>query len=153
MDDLLTIPDVDQLASIAFRLVVASVLGAIIGLEREWEGKAAGLRTHTTVALGSAAFVLIVIESGAGADPVSRVIQGIAAGIGFIGAGTILKRRQEEHIQGLTTAATIWLAAAVGVAAGSGQLAVAVVCIGCALIILTAFDRVDRWLARKRKQG
>jgi putative Mg2+ transporter-C (MgtC) family protein len=152
MDDVLTTPDVDQLLRIALRLVNSAMLGAVIGLEREWEGKAAGLRTHTTVALGAAAFVLGVIESGAGPDAVSRAIQGIAAGIGFIGAGTILKRSEEDDIQGLTTAATIWLTAAVGVAAGTGQVGLAIICVGCALVILTAFDRVDRWLSQKRKK-
>ena len=153
MDELFTLPDVEQLTRITFRLATAAVLGAVIGFEREWERKAAGLRTHTTVALGSAAFVLIVLETAAGADPLSRAIQGIAAGIGFIGAGTILKRDHEEDIQGLTTAATIWLTAAVGVAAGAGQHTVAVVCVVSAWLILTALTRVDIWLARKRDKA
>jgi putative Mg2+ transporter-C (MgtC) family protein len=151
MDELLTIPDSATLTRLSFRLMTAAILGAVIGVEREWMGKAAGLRTHTTVALASAAFVLVVLESGADGDSLSRAIQGIAAGIGFIGAGTILKKTNEEDIQGLTTAATIWLTAAIGVAAGAGKITLAALCVACALIVLTLFDRVDRWMAKKRR--
>jgi putative Mg2+ transporter-C (MgtC) family protein len=151
MDDLLTLPDAATLTRLSLRLSIAAVLGAVIGLEREWVGKAAGLRTHTTVALASAAFVLVVLESSADGEALSRVIQGVAAGIGFIGAGTILKKTNEEDIQGLTTAATIWLTAAVGVAAGAGKITLAALSVACALVVLTAFDRVDRWVASKRE--
>jgi putative Mg2+ transporter-C (MgtC) family protein len=106
-----------------------------------------------TVALGAAAFVLIALESGGGSEALSRVIQGIAAGIGFIGAGTILKRTaSEEDIQGLTTAATIWLTAAIGVAAGAGLGWLAVISVACAWLILTIMSTVARWL-RRNGQG
>lgn len=149
MDELLTLPDTVTVTRLSFRLMTAAVLGALIGIEREWRGKAAGLRTHTTVALAAAAFVLAVLESGADGDSLSRAIQGIAAGIGFIGAGTILKKTNEEDIQGLTTAATIWLTAAIGVAAGAGKMTLAVLCVACALIVLRVFDGVGRWLEKR----
>ena len=148
--DELTLPEAAQFLRISIRLGVAALLGAVIGIEREWVGKAAGLRTHTAVALGAAAFVLIVVESGAGGDAVSRAIQGIAAGIGFIGAGTILKKSSEEDIQGLTTAATIWLTAAVGAAAGAGQTSLATATVVCAWLVLTVLSVVNRWLRRIR---
>lgn len=87
----LGLPDAAYLIRIASRLGVAALLGGLIGAERERVGKAAGLRTHMTVALGSAAFVLVVVENSAEAGELSRAIQGVAAGIGFIGAGSILK--------------------------------------------------------------
>jgi putative Mg2+ transporter-C (MgtC) family protein len=102
------------------------------------------------VALGAAMFVLVPIEAGVGGGDLTRVIQGIATGIGFIGAGTILKRADREEIQGLTTAATIWLTGAVGIAAGAGLIWLAAVCVGSAWVILSILARVDRWLQRKR---
>jgi putative Mg2+ transporter-C (MgtC) family protein len=149
MDDLLSVPDAAYLARVTFRLGTAAVLGGLIGAEREYFGKAAGLRTHMTVALGCAAFVLIAIESGSDNSDLSRAIQGIAAGIGFIGAGAILKRTDEEDIQGLTTAATIWLTAAVGVAAGAGRVWLALISVVSAFLILTIMHGVGRWLHRK----
>ena len=138
------------LAYVASRLGIAALLGGLIGIEREWMGKAAGLRTHMTVALGCAAFMLVAIESSTDQGSTSRAIQGIAAGIGFIGAGTILKRSEEEDIKGLTTAATIWLTAAVGAAAGAGHGWISCVAVAIAFLILSIFSGIDRWLARKR---
>ncbi len=131
MDALLTelnagFPDADQMARLLIRLSVAMVLGAIIGFQREQYGKPAGLRTHILVSMGSALFVIAAAESGMSSEGVSRVIQGLAAGIGFIGAGAILKLSQHREIQGLTTAASIWATAAVGVAVGLGLLGLAV---------------------------
>lgn len=140
--------DAAHVGEIARRIGSAAILGALIGIEREWAKKAAGLRTHATVALAAAAFTLIVIESGGGTDAVSRVIQGIAAGVGFLGAGTILKRSSEQDIQGLTTAATIWLTAAVGVAAGSGHVAIGLMCVIGAWLILTILAGVERVMKR-----
>src|SRR6476661_3028298 len=101
------LPDAQGAARILVRLLAAVVFGAIIGVEREHVGKAAGLRTHLLVALGSAVFVLAPIEAGMASTDVSRIVQGLAAGIGFIGAGTILKLTDEREIRGLTTAASI----------------------------------------------
>ena len=104
------------------RLGLAALLGAVLGLQRERVHSTAGLRTHMLVSLGAAFFVLAAIESGATAPDVSRVIQGIVAGIGFLGAGTILKIGDRAQVHGLTTAASIWLTAAVGTGAGLGHI-------------------------------
>ena len=122
VDDLFHLPDVEQMLRVFVRLILAALLGGLLGAERQRAGKAAGLRTHMLVALGAAVFVLFPTEAGMGMADLSRVIQGVATGIGFIGAGTILKRTDPEEIQGLTTAANIWLTAAVGLAVGAGQL-------------------------------
>lgn len=107
-------------------LLVSVLLGAIVGLERQLRGHGAGLRTHIMVSLASAIFVLITrsITAETPAE-MTRVIQGIAAGVGFIGAGTILKLSSEHEVLGLTTASTIWLAAAVGTASGLTEYFVA----------------------------
>src|SRR3954463_13954404 len=100
------------------RLSVAILLGGVIGLEREWKGHWAGLRTHILVAIGCAIFIIAGMDIvGRESEAVTRVIQGIASGIGFLGAGTILKLDQKEQIKGLTTASSIWLPAALGGAA------------------------------------
>jgi putative Mg2+ transporter-C (MgtC) family protein len=96
------------------RLVTAMIFGGIIGFEREAEHKAAGLRTHMLVAIGATLFVLVPLQAGVQLDPLMRVIQGLTTGIGFVGAGTILKLPQEHRIQGLTTAATLWATAGHG---------------------------------------
>jgi putative Mg2+ transporter-C (MgtC) family protein len=133
-----------ELSRVAWRLGCAVFLGSLIGIEREWMRKAAGLRTHATVALASATFVLVLIESGATASDVSPVVQGIAAGVGFLGAGTILKGDSAQTIQGLTTAATIWLTAAVGASAGAGHIDLAVISVIAALLTLSIFALVER---------
>jgi putative Mg2+ transporter-C (MgtC) family protein len=138
-----------ELVEIIWRLGGAALLGALIGIEREWSRKPAGLRTHATVALASAAFVLVVVNSSDADADVSRVIQGVAAGIGFLGAGTILKKTSESDIQGLTTAATIWLTAAVGVAAGAGHMAIAATCVAAAWLILTVLTLLERAVRRR----
>jgi putative Mg2+ transporter-C (MgtC) family protein len=123
------VPDVSQFVRVTLRLVLAALIAGVIGWEREGGGKAAGLRTHMLVSLGAALFVISALESGAKAEDVTRVAQGVAAGIGFIGGGVILKLTEERRVRGLTTAATIWLAAALGVTAGLGRAGAAL--IGC----------------------
>jgi putative Mg2+ transporter-C (MgtC) family protein len=147
---LLGLPNLAELGRVTLRLVVAAVLGGLIGAEREWVGKAAGLRTHMMVSLGAALFVLVPIETGIGEGDMTRVIQGIATGIGFIGAGTILKRADANQIQGLTTAATIWVTGAVGIAVGAGQMWLGIVCAISAWVILYILTGLDRWLDRGR---
>lgn len=148
-DTWLGLTDAAVLGRVAWRLGAAALLGGLIGIEREWAKKAAGLRTHMTVSLACAAFVLTEIESGGAHEDVSRVIQGIAAGIGFLGAGTILKKQNEEEIQGLTTAATIFLTAAVGVATGAGHVAIAGLCVIGAWLILTLLAGVAKLVKRR----
>src|SRR5687767_15486852 len=150
MDPIFTVPDAQFLWHVVSRLGAAALLGGLIGIEREWMGKAAGLRTHMTVALGCAAFMLVALESSNDAGNISRAIQGIAAGIGFIGAGTILKRTEEDDIKGLTTAATVWLTAAVGAAAGAGHGWLGLVGVLIAFLILSILSGVDNWLAKRR---
>lgn len=127
-------PGARQLADITIRLVAAVLLGAIVGWERERMGKSAGLRTHMLVSLGTALFVIACANSGMTSDGISRVVQGLTTGIGFIGGGAILKLASEREIHGLTTAAGIWMTAAIGVTVGLGQLGLALL----ATIITTA---------------
>jgi putative Mg2+ transporter-C (MgtC) family protein len=137
------VPDIAELLRIVIRLLGAVLLAGVVGFERERTGKAAGLRTHMLVALGSALFVIAALESGLTNDETSRVVQGVVAGIGFIGAGAILKRTDEGEIQGLTTAAGIWMTAAVGVAAGLGSLGVAAIGVAFAWVILAILSRIE----------
>jgi putative Mg2+ transporter-C (MgtC) family protein len=110
-----------QAVQLALRLVVAAVLGGLIGRNRERAGKAAGVRTHLLVSVGAAAFVAVPQQAGATAADVTRILQGLVAGIGFLGAGCIWKDDTEGRVEGLTTAAGLWLTAAVGAAAGMGR--------------------------------
>lgn len=131
------VPGVYELLMVSFRLGLAAVLGAIPGLQRERSGRAAGLRTHMMVAVGAALFVMAAQEAGASIDATTRVIQGLATGIGFVGAGAILKSREHHEIRGLTTAASIWLTAGIGTAAGLGRIWLPVLGTALALVILS----------------
>jgi len=113
---------------IILRFLLAAGLGAGIGYQRERAGKAAGLRTHILVSSGAALFTLVSIYgfSGAVVD-ISRVAAGVVVGIGFIGAGVILRGQREKEVAGLTTAATIWITAAVGLAVGAGMYWISVI--------------------------
>ncbi|HEY9572507.1 MAG TPA: MgtC/SapB family protein [Pusillimonas sp.] len=137
------IPDAEQATRIVLRLAMAILLGAAIGYERESQGKAAGLRTHMLVSLGAAIFVLVPLQSGMQVADASRVLQGVIAGIGFLGAGAIMKQSNKNQIKGLTTAAGIWVAAAVGIAAGMGREATAVASTLAALFILAIVKRIE----------
>ncbi len=128
--------DPSDITRVCVRLFVATVLGAVLGFERESVGAPAGLRTHMLVSLGSALFILVPLQAGMSLEDMSRVLQGVTAGIGFLGAGAIIKL-QNEGIKGLTTAAGIWLTAAVGVAAGMGLEATAVLSAMFGLVILS----------------
>ena len=115
------------------RLLLAAALGAISGYQRERAGKPAGLRTHTLICIGAALFTIASLYGFGGADP-ARIAAGIVTGIGFLGAGAIIRTR--EHIVGLTTAASIWAVAAIGLAAGAGLYLTSVVTTAVILIIL-----------------
>jgi putative Mg2+ transporter-C (MgtC) family protein len=132
------------------RLLIAAILGAAMGLTRQHLHKAAGLRTHMLVALGSAIAVLAACRSGMTSGDISRVIQGVVAGIGFLGAGTILKADSEQHLQGLTTAASVWTTAAIGVTAGVAPLWLTAVSGALAWLILGPLGGWERRLERKR---
>ena len=139
-----------QLTQVLVRLLAATLLGAVIGLQRERAGKPAGLRTHMLVTLGTALFVLSCAGVGMSSDGLSRVIQGIVTGIGFIGAGSILKLSAERDIQGLTSAAGVWMTAAVGVAVGLGSVGVALLSTLFTMIILSLATRVERRVDERR---
>ncbi len=142
--------DTTQLVRVIIRLIAASILGAIIGFERERIGKPAGLRTHMLVSMGSALFVLAPAEAAMSIADMSRVIQGIATGIGFIGGGAILKLYEEREIEGLTTSAGIWMTAAVGVAVGLGRLWTALLSMLLGWIILVGVGSLERQLTKRR---
>jgi putative Mg2+ transporter-C (MgtC) family protein len=131
------VPDLAQATRIVLRLMLAALLGGLLGMERENKGKAAGVRTHMLVAMGAALFVLIPQQAGILPADLSRVIQGVVAGIGFLCAGSILKSEDEDRVRGLTTAAGMWLTAAIGMAAGLGREATAVISTLLALVILS----------------
>ena len=134
------VADAREVSRILIRLLMAALLGAVLGFERESKGKAAGVRTHMLVSMGAALFVLAPSMAGADEQALSRVIQGIVAGIGFLGAGTILKGngRDTSHVKGLTTAAGLWMTAAIGTAAGMGREATALVSTVLALLVLAS---------------
>jgi len=137
------VPDLEQLVRILVRLLLAAVLGFVLGFEREQQGKAAGVRTHMLVAIGSALFVLVPQQSGIVPADMSRVIQGLVAGVGFLCAGTILKQgRDEAQVQGLTTAAGLWMTAAIGMACGLGREVTAVLSALLALVVLQLVPRL-----------
>ncbi len=143
--------DVSEITTLVIRLLMAALLGGILGFEREQRGKAAGIKTHMLVAIGSALFVLIPQQAGLSEAELSRVVQGIIAGIGFLGAGAILKGPDEKDLKGLTTAAGIWLTAAIGVAAGLGRESSAILCTVLALAILLLMPKViDRFEVKEK---
>ena len=137
-----SVPDAATLAVIAARVLTAALLGGLIGWERERKGRAAGLKTHILVSIGSALFVLAPLLADIDGGDVTRVMQGIVSGIGFLGAGAIIKMEKDERVEGLTTAAGIWMTAAIGMAAGMGQEMVAVITTVVALMVVSVVPRV-----------
>jgi putative Mg2+ transporter-C (MgtC) family protein len=147
--------DALSVADIALRLVVATLLGATIGWEREYNRKPAGLRTHTLVALGSATFMLLSLDAhfdleapaqAVSLDP-NRVLQGVVGGIGFLGAGSILQSRGQ--VSGLTTAASVWVTGALGAGAGLGSFALVGMATAIGFIVLTVLQRVEASMTQR----
>jgi putative Mg2+ transporter-C (MgtC) family protein len=137
---------------LAQRLLLAAVLGSVLGLEREWRNKDAGLRTNILIAIGSALFTLMSIELTDGkTGDTSRVAAQIVTGIGFLGAGAIM--RTDAGIQGLTTAATIWVNAAIGVAAGGGEYRLALIATFVTLVVLMVLQPIEKYLDERRRPG
>ncbi|KQN77241.1 MgtC/SapB family protein [Devosia sp. Leaf64] len=136
------VPDVSTLTRITMRLLIAAILGGILGYERERKGRSAGVRTHMLVAVGAALFVIGPTQSGMPIEDMSRVLQGIIQGIGFLGAGAIIVRATKNQIEGLTTAANIWATAGIGVIAGLGLEATAVLSALIMLIILAVVPKI-----------
>lgn len=133
---------------LGLRLAAGLVLGAVIGLERELSRQPAGFRTHSLVALGAALFTIVSAYAFTGpiVDP-TRIAAQIVSGIGFIGAGTILQHR--GSVRGLTTAASLWAVAAIGMAAGAGLLIMAIVGTVLILVVLALLDRVEAFARRQ----
>ncbi|MEQ8762404.1 MAG: MgtC/SapB family protein [Planctomycetota bacterium] len=130
------------------RLGLALLLGSLIGIERQLAGQAAGLRTHGMVSIGAAVLTLVGLSSF-GDQQVTRVVQGIASGVGFIGAGAILKASSDSRVTGLTTASSVWMAAALGTAAGLGEYALAAAAGSAAILVLFVLRPVSRWISKK----
>jgi putative Mg2+ transporter-C (MgtC) family protein len=137
------VPDAATITRITVRLVVAAMLGGILGFERESKGRSAGLRTHMLVAVGAALFVLGPLQSGMQIGDLSRVLQGVVQGIGFLGAGAIIVRSAQREVEGLTTAASIWATAGIGVLAGLGLEVTAVLSTVIVLVILAAVPHIS----------
>ena len=135
-----------QLTRFAFRMLLAVALAGIVGYERERRGRAAGLRTHMLIALGVVVVVIAAEQATIPIPDMSRVLQGILAGIGFLGAGAILKHAEpeHEHVRGLTTAASVWATAGIAIAAGLGRAMTAIFATIIALLILALLGRIER---------
>jgi len=142
-----------DLLDLTLRLIAATLIGGLVGLDREVRRKPAGLRTHALVSLGAALVIVVVIRTTPvgyqHVDAVSRVIQGIIAGVGFLGGGAILKS-SDEMVVGLTTAASIWLVASLGIACGAGQWVAALIALAIALIVLILGNAVEKYILDRR---
>lgn len=147
----LGLSDASHIAHIVIRLLGAALLGAVIGFERERKGKQAGLRTHILVCLGACVFVLTGTCTNMNPDGLSRIVQGIVTGVGFLGAGSIIQVKENQDIQGLTTAAGLWLTTAVGVAIAFGALGLAILATLAALLVLTLANTIERQFGDKDK--
>jgi putative Mg2+ transporter-C (MgtC) family protein len=151
--DVISIPTDDW--QLAGRLALAALLGGILGLNRELALKPAGMRTHALVALGAALATItglaLMAAPAHDASAPGRIIQGLVAGIGFIGSGVILHRRDNHTVEGLTTAASIWVIAAVGVAVGAGLWRASTIVVVISLILLVIGSTIDRFIHRLGK--
>ncbi|TFG46039.1 MAG: MgtC/SapB family protein [Dehalococcoidia bacterium] len=125
------------------RLLLAGVLGGLIGFQREKAGKTAGIRTLAIISIGAALFTILSIFAFDSPDP-ARLAANIVTGIGFLGAGTIILRREEGIIEGMTTAATIWVSAAIGIAAGTGLYIIAIATAIIVLVVLVLPHTIDK---------
>ena len=144
--------DRQLIARVIIRFLAAMILGGLLGLQRQRSHKPAGLRTHMLVCLGCAVFVTVCGAVGMSVDAQSRVIQGIVTGLGFIGAGSILKLSHEHEIKGLTTAAGVWMTAAIGISIGLGALGIALIATVFAWIILAVAGRFEAYVLKKRAE-
>jgi putative Mg2+ transporter-C (MgtC) family protein len=144
-----------SLWEILARLLLALACGAVIGLNRDLHRKSAGIRTFGLVSVGSAIVALVIIQVSPDANAVSRVIQGVLTGIGFLGAGVILHQPTSSRVTGLTTAAAVWLTAGLGTACGLGQFPLAFAGLAVAFVILLVGKPIERLFERifLRKPG
>ncbi|XKH59019.1 MgtC/SapB family protein [Halomonas sediminis] len=142
--------DLGEFVVVVIRLLLAALLGGLLGLERQQSGKAAGVRTHMLVCMGAALFILIPQQAGISDSEMSRVIQGVIAGIGFLCAGSIITGKDEQGATGLTTAAGIWFTAAIGVAVGLGREQTAILCTLLAWLVLYVVPFFSRSIRKKK---
>lgn len=149
-------PSVD-LNDIMLRLIAAVIVGMILGADREWRGKSVGVRTLGLVSLGSALVCVSTVHlSALHSDPnaisrvVQGVIQGVMTGIGFLGAGALMRQPQQGEVHGLTTAATVWVTAALGIACALATWSVVLVGVGLTLIVLVVLHPIDKWFDERR---
>ena len=137
-----------------FGILLAVVLGAIVGLERQVSGKSAGLRTNVLICLGAAVFTIISKQMASGSIDVTRIAAQIVTGVGFLGAGAIIQ--DTGGVRGLTTAATIWLVASIGMACGAGYYGLAAVSALLAVLVLLGLGQIEKplqkWLRKRRKR-
>jgi putative Mg2+ transporter-C (MgtC) family protein len=143
------LPNAYDMTVMIARLLTALALGALLGMEREHRGRAAGLKTHMLVSVGSALFVLAPLQMGVDPADVTRVMQGIVSGIGFLGAGAIIRTERGERVEGLTTAAGIWMTSAIGMAAGMGREFAALITTVLALLVFLVVPRLERFGKRR----
>jgi putative Mg2+ transporter-C (MgtC) family protein len=135
--------------TVLLRIGAALALGAVLGLNRDIRGKPAGVRTHGLVSVGSATVLLVAIQAGAGPEGLTRVLQGLLAGIGFLGAGVIIHHQTQQRVHGLTTAASVWVAAGLGAACGAGLVSLAAIALLAGLIVLVAGGPIERAFERQ----
>lgn len=138
------LPDVREALRVILRLLFAAFIGGVIGYERERARKPAGLRTHMLVSVGAAICVIVPVQLNFDSADLSRIIQGLVTGIGFLGGGAILKSKEEGNIEGLTTAAGIWLTAGLGIAVGLGGIGIGLICVLLGWLILTALVSLEQ---------
>ena len=146
-------PEAEAMTRMTVRMIVAMSFGAVIGIQRERAGKPAGLRTHMMVALGAAVFIIASGEFGMNPDSISRVIQGLITGTGFLGAGAILKLYEKRAVEGLTTAAGIWMTAALGVAVGLGRFGLALLATLLAWMTLSLMRQLEHILNKGARRS
>lgn len=132
---------------LVLRIIVSAILGSLIGLEREWHDKPAGLRTHILVCMGATFFIVVALGISASDTDVARVTAGVVTGIGFLGAGTIFRER--DKVRGLTTAAGLWVLAAIGLAVGIGHYLLAAAATGLVLVILVGGRWIDSFIEKR----
>ncbi|MFI4968745.1 MAG: MgtC/SapB family protein [Lysobacterales bacterium] len=147
----------EEMTVVAVRLALSVLVGGLIGLNRDLRHKPAGVRTHALVSLGTALMVIAIVPPGSDEahriDALSRVIQGVLTGIGFLGAGVILRDPGTRHVSGLTTAATIWLTALLGVACGAGLYAAVLMAIVLGALVIGFGGSIERMLRRRFSAG
>ena len=136
------------LQDLLLRILIALLAGVLVGFERQWHHKSAGLRTNTLVAVGSAFYVILSVELTQYSGDVTRIIGQVVTGIGFLGAGIIF--REGANVHGLTTAATVWCSSAIGCISGAGYLVEALIATATILLVNVALVPIDNWLSTRK---